>query len=178
MKAKNLFGRLLYGLIGKHLPASSSPVKIGQKKFRAFCGRLILKKCGKNVNIEKGAVFTKNVSLGNNSGIGLNCRVGNTVTIGDDVMMGPDCVILTRNHNYERTDIPMNMQGYSKEKPVMIGNDVWIGTRAIILEGVNIGNHCIIGAGSVVTHDVNDYEIVAGAPARVIRVREHTEAEK
>lgn len=173
MSIKASFGRILYELIGKHLPASSSPVNIGQKRFRAFCVRKFIKKCGKNVNIEKGAILSKAISIGDNSGIGKNAHVGITVTIGDNVMMGPDCVILTRNHNFESTDIPICKQGYSKERPVVIGNDVWIGTRVIILGGVHIGDHCIIGAGSVVTHDVNDYEIVGGNPAKVIRVRNH-----
>ena len=54
---------------------------------------------------------------------------------------------------------------------VTIGDDVWIGTRAIILPGVTIGNGVIIGAGAVVTKDVPDYAIVGGVPARVIRFR-------
>ena len=52
-----------------------------------------------------------------------------------------------------------------------IGDDVWIGTNVIILPGVNIGSHCIIGAGSGVTKDVPDYAIVGGVPAKIIRMR-------
>ena len=52
-----------------------------------------------------------------------------------------------------------------------IGDDVWIGTNVIILPGVNIGSHCIIGAGAVVTKDVPDYAVVGGVPAKVIRYR-------
>lgn len=53
----------------------------------------------------------------------------------------------------------------------MIGNDVWIGTRVIIMPGVHVGNHVIIGANSVVTHDVPDYSVVAGCPAKIVRKR-------
>lgn len=54
---------------------------------------------------------------------------------------------------------------------MVIGNDVWIGTRVIIMPGVHIGNHVIIGANSVVTHDIPDYSVAPGSPARVVRNR-------
>lgn len=85
--------------------------------------------------------------------------------------MGPDCIALTQNHAFDRVDIPMIQQGLQEEKKINIGNDVWIGQRVIILPGVTIGDGAIIGAGSVVTKNVNDYDIVAGNPARVIRNR-------
>jgi maltose O-acetyltransferase len=65
----------------------------------------------------------------------------------------------------------MMEQGFEEERPVRIGNDVWIGDRVIILPGVTIGDGCIIGAGSIVTHDTPPYSISAGNPARVIRYR-------
>jgi maltose O-acetyltransferase len=91
--------------------------------------------------------------------------------IGDDVMMGTDVTVITRNHKHERTDIPMRLQGFEEEKPVYIGNDVWLGDRVTLMPGVHIGNGCIVAAGSVVTKDVPDYSIVGGVPARVIRSR-------
>jgi maltose O-acetyltransferase len=113
--------------------------------------------------------FSK-IAIGDNSGFGMNSRIG-SVTIGKNVMMGPDCLILTKNHAFDSTDIPMNMQGYKEDSPVTIGNDVWIGQRVIILPALRIGDGAIIGAGSVVTKNVEDYTIVAGNPARVIRKR-------
>lgn len=175
MNIKGMIGWVLYEFVAKHLPPSASPIKIGQKSMRAFCARMIMKECGNNVNIEKNAAFSSQCTIGDNSGIGQNAYLGITVNIGSDVMMGSDCLILTRNHKYEDITKPIRLQGYADEKPVTIGDDVWIGSRVIILGGVHIGNHCIIGAGSVVTHDVNDYEIVAGNPARVIRNRLSTE---
>ena len=170
-KVKKLIGLTLYHLIGKHLPTSYSFFKIGQKGFRAFCARLILKKCGKNVNVEKKAVFSSKVELGDNSGIGVNALIDGKCTIGNDVMMGPDCIVYTKNHNFSDVNIPMNLQGDNEEKPVYIGDDVWIGARVIILPGVNIGSHSIIGAGAVVTKDVPEGVIVAGNPAVIKKYR-------
>jgi maltose O-acetyltransferase len=169
-KIKFLIGRFLY-LFASRLPDSCFRIKIGQKQLRGFCGKLILTKCGKNVNIEKGAVFSPSVELGDNSGIGIRARINGKVIIGKDVMMGPDVCIYTRNHAFDRTDIPMNLQGMTPEKPVIIGDDVWIGTRVTILAVVHIGTGAIIGAGAVVTKDVPDYAVVGGNPARVIKMR-------
>nr|WP_238297371.1 acyltransferase [Eubacterium sp. MSJ-33] len=142
----------------------------GAKKFRAFCASLFLEKCGKKINIEKGACFSRKCTIGNRSGIGINAVLG-TVHIGDNVMMGPDCLILTQNHNFEMCDVPMIDQGMSAIKPVYIDDDVWIGQRVTILPGVHIGKGVIIGAGAVVTKDIEPYCIVGGNPAKVIRNR-------
>ena len=91
-------------------------------------------------------------------------------------MMGPDVMIYTKNHNTERTDIPMIEQGNTQPRKVTIGDDVWIGARAIILPGVTIGQGSIVAAGSVVTKDVEPFSVVGGNPARVIKVRKQVEA--
>lgn len=169
---KRKIGALFYYLIAKRLPPSYSGIKLGQKKLRAFCGRLMLKSCGKNVNIEKDAFFSPKVSLGNYSGIGVNAKIYGACSIGDHVMMGEDCTIITRNHKHDRTDIPMMEQGFEEERPVKICNDVWIGDRVTILPGVHIGNGCVIGAGAVVTKDIPPYAIAVGVPAKVICFRD------
>lgn len=171
MRIKILFGKILYEIIGKHLPRSFSPIKIGQKQFRAFCGQLILAECGENVNIERGAVFSTKVKLGDNSGIGINCSVGGTVIIGNNVMMGPRCTIYTKNHEFSDVSIPMTEQGMALEEPVVMGDDIWIGGNVTILPGVHIGSHSIIGACAVVTKDVPEYAIVAGNPAVIKKYR-------
>ena len=166
-----LIGKIIYALIAKHLPVSYSPIKIGQKQFRALCARLILTKCGKGVNVEKGAIFSSKVELGNYSGIGIDACIDGKCIIGDNVMMGPHCIIYTRNHKFDDVSVPMCEQGMQPEKPVYIGDDVWIGGRVTILPGVHIGSHSIIGAGAVVTRDVPDFAIVAGNPATVKKYR-------
>ena len=170
MNIKKVLGIILYNCVAKKLPVSYSKIKLFQKQLRGFCGQLMLDECGKNINIEKNAVFSTRCKLGNNSGIGINAFLG-VVYIGDNVMMGPDCICYSRNHEFSRIDVPMINQGFQEEKPIIIGNDVWIGGRVTILPGVKIGNGAIIGAGSVVTKNVEDFSIVAGNPAKLIRKR-------
>ena len=168
-KIKRLIGKLIY-VFAKHLPESYR-LNIGQRAIRAFCGKLLLAKCGKNVNIEKNANFSYSVELGDNSGLGINCRISGKVVFGKNVMMGPNVSIYTTNHAFDRTDIPMCQQGNSKELPVTVGDDVWIGANAIILPGVTIGSGAIIAAGAVVTKDVPAFAIVGGNPAKIIKTR-------
>ena len=131
----------------------------------------MLADCGAEVNIEKDAIFSQKVTLGDFSGIGINAKIYGECHIGAFVMMGTDVTVITRNHRFDRIDIPMMRQGFEEEKPVYIGDDVWIGDRVIILPGVHIGNGCIIAAGSVVTKDVAPYTVVGGVPAHFIKER-------
>jgi len=86
-------------------------------------------------------------------------------------MMAPEVIILSSNHEFKDRSTPMIIQGQRVEDPVIVCDDVWIGTRAIILPGVTIGSHSIVAAGAVVTKDVAEYSIVGGNPARVIGCR-------
>ncbi len=171
MGIKRKIGAILYYTVAKHLPPSYSGLKLGQTGLRRFCGKLMLRSCGKKVNIEQNARFSPRVSLGDYSGIGVGAKIYGTCTIGSHVMMGEDCTIITRNHRHDRTDIPMMEQGFEEEQPVYIGNDVWIGDRVTILAGVHVGDGAIIAAGAVVTKDVPTYAIVGGVPARVLKFR-------
>ncbi len=174
MKLKVTLGKILYYGFARHLPPSSSKINLGQRKLRAFCAKLMIKKCGKNVNIEKDAIFTSGLEIGNRSGVGIRAHITGKCTIGDNVMMGPDVVVYVRNHGFDDLEKPMIDQGFSKEEPVHIGNDVWIGSRVTIMPGVHIGDHAVIGASAVVTRDVPEWAVVAGVPAKVIKYRNET----
>ncbi len=167
---KRIVGRIIY-IFAMHMPVSFSSINIGQKQIRGLCGKLILKKCGKNVNIEKGAEFASNIEIGDNSGLGIECRISGRTVIGDNVMMGPRVMIFTKNHEFKDISIPMNAQGMREEKTVAIEDDVWIGAGVIILPGVTIHKGSVIGAGSVVTKDIPKYAIACGNPAKVIKYR-------
>lgn len=174
-----MIGKVLYHTIGNNLPRSSARYfgKIG-RKFRACCGKLILSDVGKNVNIEKKARFSRRVLLGDNSGIGFNSFLQGKVIIGSNVMMAENVRIFTVNHRTDDINIPMCKQGAQPERPVQIGNDVWIGDGVIILPGSKIGNGVILGAGSVVRGDIPDFAVVVGNPGYVLKFRGEKDAEK
>ena len=160
---------MLYRLTASWLPKSQ---RMGlAKKIRCFWAKRIISSMGKNVNIEKGAYFTPELSIGDNSGIGINCEVYGKVSLGNDVMMGPEVVIYTAGHKHDSIDVPMRLQGNEEPREVIIGNDVWIGRRVMIMPGVRIGDGCVIAAGAVVTKDIPPYTIAAGVPAKVVKNR-------
>ena len=162
----------LYYCFARHLPATGLPYSLGAGHIRRFLARGMLDGCGKKVNIEHGAFFAsgKGITIGNHSGLGMGCRVAGPLEIGDDVMMAPGVTIVTQNHETSDLTRPMRLQTAPKHK-VTIGNDVWIGANVIILPGITIGNGCIIAGGAVVTHNVPDYAVVGGNPARIIKDR-------
>ncbi len=146
------------------------------KKLRAFFARRILASCGKEVNIERFAYFTPEVSLGDYSGIGERSEIRGPVTIGDHVMMAPEVICYTVNHKHDKSGVTMDRQGNEEPKPIVIGNDVWIGRRVMIMPGVHIGNGVVIGAGGVVARDIPDDSLACGVPARVVKKRAPSEA--
>lgn len=159
-----------YKYIATKLPISYEfGGKIG-KFFRNGCTKILLNKCGNNINVEKGAIFSMKCTIGDNSGIGVRAHLGE-VHIGNNVLMGNDCVIVTRNHGFILKNELIREQGYTKDSPVFIGDDVWIGHRVTILPGVHIANGTVIGAGAVVTKDTIPYSVIGGNPAKVLSVR-------
>lgn len=175
MNIKRIIGLFLYYLLAKHLPATNNGLIISRliRSTRRMCAKSCFDKCGKNVNIEKGADFGNGngIEIGDNSGIGVNCSIRGPLLMGDNIMMGPEVIIMTSSHNFEDLSIPMNQQGAPPKQKVTIYSDVWIGTRVIIMPGVTIGRGAIIGAGAVVTKDVPEFAIVGGVPAKFIRSR-------
>ena len=122
----------------------------------------------------------ENISIG--AGTAINNRTifagRGGITIGDNVLVGYETIIMTSTWNFQDPDVPIKLQGITT-KPVVIGNDVWLGARVIIVPGVTIGDGAVVGAGAVVTKDVPPYTVVAGVPARKIGLRDNaiTEAE-
>ena len=108
------------------------------------------------------------VTIGDHTRIGIHCTVIGPVCIGSNVNLAQGITVTALNHNFEDTTKRIDEQGIST-KPVVIGDDVWIGANAVILPGVTIGQHAVIAAGAVVTKDVPDYSLVAGVPAKEIK---------
>lgn len=110
--------------------------------------------CFKNSKLTLGSGFC-------NSNVKIRCT--ESITIGNNVAISHDVTIMDSDaHN-------IYCEGYQMTKPVRIGNNVWIGSRAMILKGVNIGDGAIIAAGAIVTKDVPANCTVTGSPAKVIK---------
>lgn len=109
-----------------------------------------------------------NIVIGDHTRIGLGNTVIGPVTIGDKVNIAQNVVISGLNHNFEDINKPIAEQGIST-KQVTIEDDVWIGANSVVLAGIRIGKHVVVGAGSVVTRDVPPYSVVVGNPARVMK---------
>lgn len=171
------FWLIIYYGFAIYLPKSNRPVlgKFAQW-LRYRCAKHLFAECRGYVNLEQGAY------IGNGESFyirGTACAIGKDfvchnriITIEGNVIMGEDVLFQGGGHSYSNPDVPIGTEGNLPDTPLEICNDVWIGARAIILPGCKrIGAHSIIGAGAVVTHDVPDYAIVGGNPARVIRMR-------
>lgn len=123
-------------------------------------------------NLELLSPFTcdygNNIVLGKNVFINSNCYFmdGAKITVGDNVFIGPSCGFYTANHPL---DYQTRNQGIEQALPISIGNNVWLGGNVIVLPGVKIGDGCVIGAGSVVTKDIEVNSIATGIPCNVIK---------
>lgn len=135
---------------------------------------------GKNVTITawdeyQGQRFTPEITIGNNSSIGDDSHVTaiNKISIGNNVRSGKKILITDNAHgasNYTLMSIAPNKRPLYSKGPVIIEDNVWIGEKSSIMPGVRIGYGSIIAANSVVTHDVPPCSVVAGVPAKVVRI--------
>jgi acetyltransferase-like isoleucine patch superfamily enzyme len=108
--------------------------------------------------------------------IGDRCLIGRgsgivghfSIEIGNDVWTGHNVYITDQNHGYEDVTRPISQQS-QPERAVKIGDGSWLGYGSVVLPGVTIGEHCVIGANSVVTRDVPSFSVAVGVPARVIK---------
>jgi maltose O-acetyltransferase len=170
--SKLLFLCLYYGF-ARYLPRSYSRWGIFGKKIRYAICKHIFKYCGCGANIERMACFGSglDIELGCDSDLGINCNVPSNTIIGEHVMMAPNCYILACNHDFSRTDIPMNKQGYLPKQQTIIEDDCWIGRNVLMTPGRTIKRGTIIAAGCVLSKNFPEYSIVGGNPSRLIKSR-------
>ncbi len=124
-----------------------------------------------SARVLKPLFLSKDFCLGKYSFINKGCFIGPKVSCGNYVMFGPYVVIAGSDHAFDVIGQPMYFSGRQEVDETKIGNDVWIGANSCIKAGVSIGEGAIIGMGSVVLKDVKPYSIVAGNPAKFIRMR-------
>ena len=138
-------------------------------------------KFGNNVSIGKNTVIEctgtikllgKGLSVGNNVGLGTHgffgCAGG--IIIGDDTIFGNYVSLHSENHNFAEYDVPIRLQGVNR-KGIRIGCNCWIGAKATILDGAEIGDGCIVAAGAVVRGKFPSNSIIGGVPAKIIKSR-------
>lgn len=130
-----------------------------------------VKSMGLNCKVNFYSKFTGKTSVGNNSHFnGMKIYGYGEVQIGNNFHSGKECLIITSNHNYDSgTTIPYDDTYINKN--VTIEDNVWIGTRVILLGGIVLEEGCIIQAGSVVVTDIPKYAIAGGSPAKVFKYR-------
>ena len=121
------------------------------------------------------ADFSKNISFGKNVFINSNCHFQDQggITIGDGAMLGHNVVLATATH-----DLAPSKSRKLHYKPIKICDNVWIGSNAVILQGVTVGEWAVVAAGAVVTKDVEPFTVVGGVPAKFIRKVENDLGER
>lgn len=159
------------------------------RRFKAIRGGTVM--IGRDVDGLQHAVFEGDnavgrgtfvggpfVHVGRATTIGINCYLHGPIKLGKYCQLGPAVAIYGRDHATSAITSYVNrrlfdgrLKASTKDAPVTVGHDVWIGHGAILLKGVAVGNGAVIGAGAVVTKDVPSYAIAVGNPARVIRMR-------
>lgn len=147
------------------------------KPIRLLFCRWKIRRIGENSEVRPFAIIdgTNNVSIGRNviipGGVGLITDPQDStaqIVIEDDVLFGPNAFVYSTTHNYSDPTLPIKQQGV-RNKATTIKKGAWIGIGAVILPGVTVGINSVVGAHSVVTKDVPDFSVVAGAPAKTIR---------
>ena len=142
-----------------------SQIELREDILRQLLGRM-----GEHFTIEQPFLcdYGCNISLGENFYANFNCVILDEakVTFGNNVFVAPNCGFYTAGHPL---DAEQRNRGLEYARPITIGHNVWIGAQVCVLPGVTIGDHCVIGAGSVVTKDIPAHSLAVGNPCRVVR---------
>ena len=136
-----------------------------------------------NIELGNNVTFMKNtyvyahdggkILIGNNFIINSNSQLGASfgkISIGNDCAIAPNCVLRASNHTFDDSDVPFMKQGHTYGE-IIIEDDVWIASNCVITANTKIGKSSIVGAGSIVTKNVEPYSIMAGVPAKLIKKR-------
>jgi len=132
---------------------------------------------GTSPSISPDAVFTnaERIEIGDRARIGSRCHIwagpeNGRIVIGNDVLMGPEVMLTAASYAYNRGS-PVTEQAMC-EADIVVGDDVWLATRAIVLPGARIGDGAIIAAGALVKGEIPPMAIAAGSPAKVVSFRQ------
>jgi maltose O-acetyltransferase len=169
---KRRLSLLLYYGFAKFLPGLEFPLGGLWRAIRAACVGGFIQYAGERIDVEPRVYLAdgRYVRIGDHCEINAGTQIFGA-DIGNDVMLGPEVIILCRNHEFRDPDQAPRLQGESQPEPPVIEDGAWLGARVIVLPGRRIGTGAVVGAGSVVSRDVEPYSVVAGNPAAVIGSR-------
>lgn len=174
-KFRHIFGIVIYYSVLYFLNPSTPLIGKFIRRFKASVLNLFFPSISPTSNISALAWLGKinGLTIGKYSGIGKRCKIHSCdVKLGNHIMMAQDVLILGGGHRTDSTEITMDKQGDIPRTELIIEDDVWIGARTILIaKNYTVGQGAIIGAGSVVTKSVPPYAVVAGNPAKIIRMR-------
>lgn len=140
---RSVFFKILFMEFGKN-------IMIDYKTFFRYMGKI---KIGDNVSINRGCELYTSANL------------NSIIDIKENVTLSPNVKLYSAGHDYHYLDLP------DTAGDITINKNVWIGANSIVLQGVNVGEYCIISANSVVTKDIPAYSVVAGTPAKIVKRR-------
>ena len=163
--------KLFVQLTHKNIRCASSTIIEGKCEFKRD-GNIEI---GEKTVISRWSCFRPwggYIRIGENCSVNSFCFLSGNggIEIGDNVRIATQCVLVSANHNFDRTDVPITFQGETAEK-ITIEDDCWLGAGAKILSGVTIGKGSVVAACAVVSKNVPEYSVVAGVPAKMIRSR-------
>jgi acetyltransferase-like isoleucine patch superfamily enzyme len=134
---------------------------------------------GANVLLEPGVWLTAPapariaIGAGTFLNLGVMIAAAELVEVGEHCMLANGCFVTDADHRFDDPDKPVPWQGFTTKGPTRLGDNVWCGANVVITGGVTVGERCVIGANSVVTHDIPAFSVAAGAPAHVLRQVEY-----
>jgi acetyltransferase-like isoleucine patch superfamily enzyme len=105
--------------------------------------------------------------------LGVMIAADELVELGSHCMFANGCFVTDADHRFDDPDKPVPWQGFTSQGPTRVGDNVWCGAHVVITGGVTVGERCVIGANSVVTHDIPPFSVAVGAPAEVLRTIEY-----
>lgn len=142
----------------------TSPLKIGNNVRIGAYSRVIISTSFNDIG--------SYINIGNNVGIGEFAYLGGAggLDIGEDCIIGQYLSCHPENHNFEDNNKPIRLQGVNRQG-IKIGKNCWIGSKVTILDGVEIGDNCVVAAGAVVTKNMPANSVIGGLPAKVLKSR-------
>lgn len=142
-----------------------------KRKYWTYSVKRNCIECGNDLRVNFRCNFGGKIYLGNNCNFnGMNIAGGGTVKIGNNFHSGIECMMITQNHDYDDGEaIPYGNKYHLKT--IIIGDNVWLGNRVLLVGNINIGEGAIVAAGSVVVKDIPPLAIVGGNPAKIIKYR-------